>query len=96
MSDSADVDDERLLERGRSMQEKKVAKGYVPVIVGRSHEDVDAERVMVPVNLFKTPCVKRLLDEAAMEFGYTHEGVLRIICDVQEFRQHITHCGLTG
>ena len=75
---------ERLLE-GSVEAGKPVAKGCVPVLVGRGEE-----RVVVPVELLKMPCMKELLDMAAMEFGYRQEGILRIPCEIEQFRQVIS------
>lgn len=61
-----------------------VPKGYIPVLVGK-----EMERFMVHTKLFKHPCFIGLLEMAAQEFGYKHEGVLRIPCDVDCFRSVI-------
>lgn len=85
---------ERLLDRSSSL----AGKGYVPVIAGRSTdvEDLDGEKFMVPLKVFKSACMKELLDKAAMEFGYRQRGVIRIPCEVQVFRELIlnllVHC----
>ncbi|KAH7654455.1 Small auxin-up RNA protein [Dioscorea alata] len=59
-------------------------KGYIPVLVGK-----EMERFMVHTKLFRHPCFIGLLEMAAQEFGYKHEGVLRIPCDVDCFRSVI-------
>ena len=63
-------------------------KGYVPVIVGGSG-DRRVERFMVHVKVFKEPWMVQLLDKAAAELGYRQDGVLRIPCDVDKFREVI-------
>ena len=83
---------EPLLEGSRGEEDKKaIAKGQVPVLVGQSEE-----RVVVPVKLLKKPCVKELLDIAAMEFGYGQKGVLRIPCEVEQFRKAISAASKGG
>ncbi|XP_073101264.1 auxin-responsive protein SAUR71-like [Elaeis guineensis] len=64
--------------------ENRVPKGYVPVLVGR--EDGVKERFLVRVSLLNDPCIGLLLDMAAREYGYRQEGILRIPCDVEQFR----------
>lgn len=64
--------------------ENGVPKGYVPVLVGG--EDGVKERFLVHVSLLNDPCMGLLLDMAAREYGYRQEGILRIPCDVEQFR----------
>ncbi|RZR99944.1 hypothetical protein BHM03_00029574 [Ensete ventricosum] len=65
-------------------EDRVVAKGYVPVVVGVGKE---LRRYVVSVGAFKHPCFVGLLDMAAQEFGYQQKGVLRIPCDAQHFEQ---------
>ncbi|KAJ8513081.1 hypothetical protein OPV22_003515 [Ensete ventricosum] len=65
-------------------EDRVVAKGYVPVVVGVGKE---LRRYVVSVGAFKHPCFVGLLDMAAREFGYQQKGVLRIPCDAQHFDQ---------
>ncbi|RWW71215.1 hypothetical protein BHE74_00021067 [Ensete ventricosum] len=67
------------------MEEAVVPRGHVPVLVGMDHGAV--QRFVVPVRLFRDPCMAALLDMGAQEFGYRHQGVLRIPCDVDHFRR---------
>ncbi|URD98463.1 Auxin responsive protein [Musa troglodytarum] len=64
--------------------EDRVAKGYVPVVVGVGKE---LRRFVVSVRAFKHPCFVGLLEMAAQEFGFQQKGVLRIPCDAQHFEQ---------
>jgi len=63
-------------------------KGYVPVIVGAG-DDGRVERFMVHVKVFKEPWMVEMLEKAEAEFGCRQEGVLRIPCDVDKFREVI-------
>jgi len=69
---------------GERSEEQRVAKGYVPVVVGVGEE---VERFVVSVKLFRHQCMVSLLEMAAQEFGFEQKGVLRIPCDVQHFRR---------
>ena len=79
------------------MEEKKiegrVPKGYVPVIIGDSGEQM-GERFLVHVNLFKKPQFVSLLEMAAREFGYNQPGILRIPCNVEYFRHLLSNSSL--
>ncbi|KAJ8467221.1 hypothetical protein OPV22_029773 [Ensete ventricosum] len=63
----------------------EVPRGYVPVVVGRGKEE-EEERFLVHTKLFKHPRFAALLEMAEQEFGYQQPGVLRIPCDVEQFR----------
>ena len=65
--------------------ERRVPKGYVPVIVGV--EDECSEKFLMQVEFLRDPRITGLLDMAAGEFGYRQQGVLRIPCDAEYFRQ---------
>ncbi|GJM97702.1 hypothetical protein PR202_ga14648 [Eleusine coracana subsp. coracana] len=61
-----------------------VPRGCVPVLVcGGDGED---ERFVVRVEALRHPSFAALLEEAAQEFGYSQEGVLRVPCAVHQFR----------
>jgi hypothetical protein len=47
------------------------------------------ERVVVPVRLLAAPCIAKLLDMAAQQYGYDQPGVLRIPCDAEQFRRAV-------
>ncbi|KAF0892572.1 hypothetical protein E2562_016868 [Oryza meyeriana var. granulata] len=47
------------------------------------------ERVVVEVRALGQPRVRALLEKAAREFGYEQEGVLRVPCSADEFRQAV-------
>lgn len=65
--------------------ERRAPKGYVPVIIRDSGEQME-ERFLVHVDIFKEPQFVSLLEMAAREFGYNQPGVLRIPCSVEHFR----------
>ncbi|KAJ0975819.1 hypothetical protein J5N97_017784 [Dioscorea zingiberensis] len=64
-------------------------KGFVPVIIG--DRNGCSERRLVRVELLRDQRMVELLELAAQEFGYDQQGVLRIPCDPDYFRQVITH-----
>lgn len=61
-------------------------RGYIPVFVGIGEE---MEKFLVHTKLFEHPHIKALLEMAAREFGYEQEGVLKIPCDVEQFKHMI-------
>ncbi|CAN0880371.1 Auxin-responsive protein SAUR40 [Linum grandiflorum] len=60
-----------------------VPKGYVAVSVGRE----EMKRYVVPTEYLAHRAFGLLLREAEEEFGFQHEGVLRIPCDVDAFEE---------
>ncbi|KAJ0980779.1 hypothetical protein J5N97_009034 [Dioscorea zingiberensis] len=70
-----------LVEKEEKKREGIAPKGYIPVIVGNSDEQM--ERFLVHLKLFKKPQIVSLLDMAAREFGYHQPGVLRIPCNLE-------------
>ncbi|KAM3295050.1 hypothetical protein ACQJBY_037734 [Aegilops geniculata] len=54
-----------------------VPEGHVPVHVGDGSE---AERFLVRAELLGRPALAELLGRAAQEYGYDHQGPLRIPC----------------
>jgi SAUR family protein len=61
-----------------------VPAGHVPVEVGAEGEDT--ERFLVPADLHGRPAIAELLRTAAQEYGYDHQGPLRIPCSPAAFR----------
>ncbi|CAN0880370.1 Auxin-responsive protein SAUR40 [Linum grandiflorum] len=59
------------------------AAGYVAVSVGRE----EMKRYVVPTEYLAHRAFGLLLREAEEEFGFQHEGVLRIPCDVDAFEE---------
>ncbi|KAM0907997.1 hypothetical protein ACQ4PT_015747 [Festuca glaucescens] len=64
-------------------EREKVPRGHVPMIT------CSGERVVVPVRLLTAPCIAKLLDMAAQQYGYGQPGVLRIPCDAEHFRRAV-------
>lgn len=71
-------------EEEEAMDQDRAPKGYVPVLAGK---DEMMERFLLRVKLFNDPRIVMLLEKAADEFGYKQEGILRIPCDLDYFRQ---------
>jgi SAUR family protein len=59
-------------------------EGHVPVHVG---DGTDAERFLVRAELLGRPALAELLGRAAQEYGYDHQGPLRIPCSPAAFRR---------
>lgn len=57
-----------------------VPEGHVPVYVGE-------ERFVVRAELLGAPAMAELLGAAAQEYGYRHQGPIRIPCPVAVFRR---------
>lgn len=68
--------------------ENRVEKGRIPVLVGLEMEEM--ERVSVPAKLMKHPYIIGLLELAALEFGYSQQGMLRLQCEVCSFKRMIS------
>lgn len=64
-----------------------VPEGHVPVHVGEGSDDGEAERFLVRVELLGRPALAHLLGHAAQEYGYGHQGPLRIPCSPAAFRR---------
>ncbi|KAH7679171.1 Small auxin-up RNA protein [Dioscorea alata] len=64
---------------------ERARKGYVAVIVGV--EDECSEKFLMQVEFLRDPRIAELLEMAAGEFGYRQQGILRIPCDAEYFRQ---------
>lgn len=59
-----------------------VPQGHIPVYVGD-----EMERFVVSAKLFNHPMFVELLNKSAQEYGYDHEGGLRIPCRVLVFER---------
>ena len=66
-------------------QEDFSRKGFVPVLVGNT--DKEMERLEIPIKLINHPSLVSLLDVYVQEFGYNQQGVLRISCDAEIFKE---------
>lgn len=76
--------------RGGSGSGRAVPEGHVPVHVGDGSE---AERFLVRAELLGRPALAELLGRAAQEYGYDHQGPLRIpCCSPAAFRRALADC----
>ncbi|CAM0876278.1 unnamed protein product [Alopecurus aequalis] len=69
-----------------------VPRGCMPVMV-LGDGDEKGERFVVPVETLRHPSLGALLEMAAQEFGYKHEGILRVPCTVHQFKQALSTVG---
>ncbi|KAL5224534.1 hypothetical protein ABZP36_011173 [Zizania latifolia] len=73
---------------------KGVPEGYVPVhVVSGEGEGEGAERFVVRAELLGRPALAELLRRAAQEYGYDHQGPLRIPCPAAVFRRALAAAG---
>lgn len=73
---------------GKAPQAAAVPEGHVPVHVGDGEgSDGEAERFLVRAELLGRPALAHLLGRAAQEYGYGHQGPLRIPCSPAAFRR---------
>ncbi|KAG8056863.1 hypothetical protein GUJ93_ZPchr0002g24985 [Zizania palustris] len=63
-----------------------VPRGYCPVYVGP-----EQRRFVIPTRYLGHPVFRLLLEKAAEEFGFRHEGALAIPCDTEIFK-YILQC----
>jgi SAUR family protein len=72
-----------------------VPEGHVPVHVGGGAEGAE-ERFLVRAELLGAPALADLLGRAAQEYGYRHQGPLRIPCPVAVFRRALASVSVAG
>ena len=73
---------------GRKARAGTTPEGHVPVYVGGGGEAEEAvERFVVRAELLGAPALAELLGRAAQEYGYRHQGPIRIPCPVAVFRR---------
>ncbi|CAL4948994.1 unnamed protein product [Urochloa decumbens] len=70
--------------------DKRIPKGYLPIVLVRDDEGGEETRVLVRVKDLKEPCMAALLELAEQQFGYGQQGVLRVPCDAQRF-EHVVN-----
>jgi len=66
-----------------SSKRVQVPKGFLVVRVGRGEE---SQRFWIPVLHFNDPLFAELLKEVEDEYGFDHQGVINIPCDVSDFQ----------
>ncbi|KAL6996086.1 hypothetical protein U1Q18_006222 [Sarracenia purpurea var. burkii] len=67
--------------------EMRVPKGSLAVYVGP-----EERRFVIPACYLSMPDFKGLMEKAAEEFGYEHEGGLRIPCEEDDFEDILKRC----
>ncbi|KAK7304984.1 hypothetical protein VNO77_42881 [Canavalia gladiata] len=65
------------------MEDGGSRKGYVPVLVGNTEDDI--QKIWVNVKTIQHLTIVQLLEQSVDEFGY-QKGILRIICDAHRFK----------
>jgi SAUR family protein len=74
----------------RVSDSSSVPRGCVPVLVCGGDVDGEGERFVVRVEALRHPSFAALLEDAAQEFGYKQDGVLRVPCALQQFKDVLT------
>ena len=69
--------------------DKRIPKGYLPIVLVRDNEGGAETRVPVRVKDLKEPCMAALLEMAEEQFGYGQQGVLRVPCDAERFEHMV-------
>ncbi|KAM7254075.1 hypothetical protein ACFE04_031757 [Oxalis oulophora] len=64
-----------------------VPRGSLAVYVG--HEE---RRFVVPTSCLSMPEFKELMDSAAEEYGFEHQGGLHIPCEEEDFEEILVRC----
>ncbi|KAI4387342.1 hypothetical protein MLD38_005181 [Melastoma candidum] len=62
-------------------------RGYIPILVGLT--DKEARRLIVHVTAFSDGGFIELLRESAEEFGFRHEGILRLPVTLEDFEKRM-------
>ncbi|KAL6847158.1 hypothetical protein ACP4OV_023011 [Aristida adscensionis] len=72
-----------------------VPEGHVPVYVGGAGEGEgeEEERFVVRAEVLGAPAMAELLGRAAQEYGYHHQGPLRVPCTAAVFRRALAAAG---
>ncbi|ERN05536.1 hypothetical protein AMTRI_Chr12g268010 [Amborella trichopoda] len=71
--------------RGRRRRAGLAPKGYVPVFVGRNEK----KKFMVWATSLSHVVFLELLCLSTEEYGFSHQGVLQIPCDVTHFEKWV-------
>lgn len=73
---------------GRSLDTlERVPKGFLAVYVGP-----DQRRYVIPTSYLSLPEFEVLMERAAEEFDFQHDGGLRIPCDEEDFEEVLLRC----
>ncbi|OWM69483.1 auxin-responsive protein SAUR71-like [Punica granatum] len=88
----------RLLKNGENSREallgeagegtnQRVPKGYLAVYVGP-----ELRRFVIPASCLAMPEFRMLMDMVAEEFGFEHQGGIRIPCEEAQFEEILARC----
>ncbi|MCO5575590.1 hypothetical protein L7F22_029392 [Adiantum nelumboides] len=61
-----------------------VPRGYLPVYVGKHN---DAHRYLIKAKHLNHPLFVHLLEVVAQEYGYSNNGILNIVCEIELFEK---------
>ncbi|CAO2840430.1 unnamed protein product [Amaranthus hypochondriacus] len=73
--------------RRRNSHSEKIPRGYLPVYVGP-----DEKRFIIPMAYLSMPDFGDLMETVAEEFGFEHQGALKIPCDEDDFQEILYKC----
>nr|POE97417.1 isoform 2 of vacuolar-processing enzyme delta-isozyme [Quercus suber] len=73
--------------RSGSQTSMQVPKGFLAVYVGPQ-----LRRFVIPTSYLSMPDFRGLMDMVAEEFGFDHEGGLRIPCEEEDFEKILYRC----
>ncbi|XP_076909388.1 protein SMALL AUXIN UP-REGULATED RNA 51-like [Bidens hawaiensis] len=72
---------------GQETVPEDVKEGHFAVIAA---DDFEERRFVVPLAYLDRPCFQRLLERAAEEYGFDHEGALMVPCSPSELEWSLT------
>lgn len=72
---------------GNDNSKAKVPRGHLAVYVGSS-----CCRFVIPTSYLSMPDFRAMMEWAADEFGFEHEGGLRIPCEEEDFEHLLMRC----
>ncbi|XP_076909387.1 auxin-induced protein 15A-like [Bidens hawaiensis] len=73
---------------GKEKVPEDVKEGHFAVIAVDGYEEW---KFVVPLGYLDRPCFQRLLERAAEEYGFDHEGALMVPCSPMELEWMLTH-----
>lgn len=59
----------------------RAPRGYLPICVCVGHDE--PKRYLIKAKHLNHPLFLDLLERTAQEYGYSHRGILKIVCDVE-------------
>ncbi|XP_076902272.1 auxin-induced protein 15A-like [Bidens hawaiensis] len=73
---------------GKEKVSEDVKEGHFAVIAFDGYNE--ERRFVVPLAYLDRPCIQRLLERAAEEYGFDHEGALMVPCSPMELEWMLT------